>query len=74
MTGNWAWWESGGGSINDLGSTKISIGGQEIDLNSSNVYNINTIAYGDIIEVNGKNYQTLDLQIDGITLAREKPI
>ena len=69
--GNWSWWDLDADGPDDLGSTELSIGGQQINSNSTNIYEIEPIAYGDIIEVYGKGYQTLDLQIDGKTMARE---
>ena len=66
--GNWSWWY--GIDVHDLGSTKILIGGQQIDINSNEKYVIPPIAYGDIIKVNYGSFQTLDLQINGLTVAR----
>lgn len=68
---NTVYWEDvATGDDTDLGS-ELSIGGKQININSTDIHEINPIAYGDIIEVYGKGYQTLDLEIGGITVARE---
>ena len=66
------WNEMGTNNMKNTGSAIVSIGGQQININTEDVYEIEPIAYSDIVKAdNGNTYQTLDLQIDGITLARE---